>query len=562
MRSHVMLSAAMAHVIVTAVMTWPYVNYGAFGSASYGGDHRLIIWTLAWDNRALVDGLSLFDSNIFYPAAESLRYNEHLFGVSVFALPWRLLGASPVLAHNATWWLGLVLNGVAAFAFIRSFVKEAIPAFLGSLVYAWSFYVMLHAHGHLHLVWVWTLPLSLLFLMRWFDQPRLPRLLGWLAVIVVGVLTSWYVAVMVLLVNGILFTVLAACRFTRAVSDGRWRTRTRHLLFAAVVTTACVFPFARPYIGLRGTADEAAAFSADLGSYVSPPDNTVTGRWWREHVDARPRPIWGERTVFAGWIALALAGIGVLSLASNGRLKGLDAIFPALVVAGFVLSVGPAPSWPGGGSAAPFAWLAALPGLEGMRAPARFALVVMLGLSGLAAFGAAVLSRLLPLSGRPVVLILVPAMLFEWFVVDFPAGKPQPIEVPAIYRTPEVLRARSLVSLPEYTGAPDWFLGADYLYYSMTHWRPIVNGFGRTGPAGHDAFVRRVRAFPHDLDALREAAVQYVVLHADRYPDGARDILADAAANDECRLVSRLGTDYLFEVLPPKDRPRSINGAE
>ena len=68
------LGVAAAYAVVTAVMTWPFVNYGHFASASYGGDARLIIWTLAWDNHAVLHGLPLFSSNVFFPAPESLRY--------------------------------------------------------------------------------------------------------------------------------------------------------------------------------------------------------------------------------------------------------------------------------------------------------------------------------------------------------------------------------------------------------------------------------------------------------------------------------------------------------
>ncbi len=89
-----------AYLLVTLVMTWPYVNYADFGGTTYGGDQRLIVWTLAWDNHALLTRVPLFQSNLFFPDPDSLRYNEHLFGVSLFTLPWAMAGASPVLVYN------------------------------------------------------------------------------------------------------------------------------------------------------------------------------------------------------------------------------------------------------------------------------------------------------------------------------------------------------------------------------------------------------------------------------------------------------------------------------
>ena len=75
-------------------------------------------------------------------------------------------GASPVLAHNVVWVLAFPLNGVSAFVLLRRFVADTTAAFAGSLVFAFSFYVMLHAGGHLHLIWLWPLPLSLVLFER------------------------------------------------------------------------------------------------------------------------------------------------------------------------------------------------------------------------------------------------------------------------------------------------------------------------------------------------------------------------------------------------------------
>jgi hypothetical protein len=547
------------YAALTCVMTWPYVSYAHFGSASYRGDARLVIWTLAWDNHALLSGTPLFQSNIFHPAADSLRYNEHLFGVSLLTLPWAAAGASPVLAYNATWWLAFFLNGLAAFALLQRFVRAPCPAFIGSLAFACSFYVMLHAHGHLHLILLWPLPVSILLLERWLDDPRPRRLALWFAVVLLGALTSWYVAVMVVLVNVVSTAVLllsGSDRSKREVAVLRgvagWRPAGA-LVGAFVVLGACLYPFARHYVGLRSAPGETEAFSASLASYLIPPENTLAGGWWKAHVDARPGPIWGEQTLFAGWIALATAAVGVAALLRDRSLSRRAWVFPALAIAGFLLSLGPSPPLLGGRTLAPFAWMSALPGFEGMRAPARFAAVAMLGISGLSAIGAAALARTCMPRRPEVLLALVPLMLAEWFVVGFPGGPPVPHPVPGVYRTPEVRSATAIASLPEYTGLPEWFNGADYLYYSTAHWRPIVNGFGRSEPTDHAAIVAGLRDFPARAGELRRIGVQYVVVHAGRFSDRAATLLAAARASAGCRLVRAIDSDYLFEMLetPP-----------
>jgi hypothetical protein len=194
------------------------------------------------------------------------------------------------------------LNGLAAFAFFFRFVRYGLAAFLGSLVFAFSFYVILHAGGHLHLIWLWPLPLSLLLLERWFDSPTPSRLAAWTVVVLLHVLTSWYLAVIVLIANGAWRLTLCVDGYSRSSnSSPRWRRRGAHLAVAAVVVAGCVYPFARYYVGIESAGTEISQNSADVASYLVPPENTVVGRWWEGRVNDAPRWIFGEQTVFAGW---------------------------------------------------------------------------------------------------------------------------------------------------------------------------------------------------------------------------------------------------------------------
>jgi hypothetical protein len=368
----------------------------------------------------------------------SLRYNEHLFGLSLFTLPWAAAGASPVLAYNVVWWTAWMLNGLTTFGLLRRFVPDPYAAFTGSLAFVCSFYVMVHAHGHLHLIWLWPMPLSMLLVERWFDDPRWRRLVPWVLVFLAGALASWYVAVMMLLVNGATVVTLlvwsdrnqgrirwadatrAAVQAGRRSRDsGVWRRRSVHALCAGVLVAVMLYPFARHYVGMRGAAAETIANSASLASYLVPPQNTISGRWWTENISQQPGAIWGEQSLFAGWSTLALALVGMVGLLRGRDLPRRAWVFPALSVAGFLLSLGPSPSLLGGSNYAPFGWLSDLPGFEGLRAPARFAIVMMLGVSGMAAIGGMVVGRTVTAGRRVLVLAVVPLMLAEWFVIGF-----------------------------------------------------------------------------------------------------------------------------------------------
>jgi hypothetical protein len=539
------LTIFLVYAVMTLVMTYPLINLTALGSASYQGDARLIIWTLAWDNHALLSGLPLFQSNMFYPAADSLAYNEHLVGLGLFTLPIYAATHNAVLAYNVVWLLSFVLNGVAAHALLKRYTQSDLAALTGSMVYTFSFYKMLHAHGHLHLVWTWLVPVSLLCLERWYERPTLRRAIVWGVAVVLQALTSWYLAVMV---------VIAQSAAVLGLTPLLWRQRKLrdvwHLLFVTVVAAAIVWPFARVYRDLApASRREVAANSADTPAYLIPPQDTWAGQLWLSHVGRGPRWIWGERTLFVGWIALGFSALGLGSLVRRNHWR-LVFVYGGLTVVAIALSFGPSVT-PAGESWSAFGALSSIPGMGGFRAPARFALLVLLGISVLTAFGAARLQHR-GARGTLALSVLFPLMLSEWFVVRFPSGKPQPFPVPAIYKVAALSTARALVSLPQYRATRDWFLGADYLYFSTAHWRPIVNGFGRAEPPGYPRLVSHMNAFPGPNNArtMRTTGIDYIVLHSSRYPDGASAILKDAVTNDEYDLVARIGADYLFRVRP------------
>lgn len=545
------LAVTAACVAVSAVMAGPFFNYSAVATAIYGGDARLVLWTLAWDNHAVLSRLPLFDSNIFYPAPHSLVYNEHLFGVSLFSLPIYALTRNPVLAYNLLWWLSFPLNLGAMFALLRRHVDGDIAALGGACVYTFSFYKVLHAYGHLHLLWTWLLPLSIVLLERWTEQPTLLRAICWGGAVLLQSLASWYLAVMIFVAHIPVALFMGPEWLRRGRARQLWQ-----LALALTLVALVVWPFARPYLTLPSAGiREAASFSADRYSYLLPPENTAAGRWWARHVPRAwvreaPRSIWGEQTLFIGYAAIVLAAVGAISLARQRRRRLLGTYLTMALVA-LALSFGPSLN----GAWTPFSVLGHVPGLGAFRAPARFALLVLLGVSMLVAHGVRAVEQRAAGFRSAAAVLLVLLMLVEWYPVDVPGGKPQPAPIPAVYRLPAIRGARAIVSLPDYRGTAEWYMGADYLYDSTAHWRPIVNGFGRAEPPGYGHEISHMMAFPgpNNARSMRELGVEYVVYHAARIPDGKST--ADLAAGmREYELVARIGDDYVFRVRPVPSR--------
>jgi len=532
-------------------MLAPIVNFAQLRTASFGGDVRAFIWVLAWDNHAVLDRVpSLFDANKLFPLPNSLAYGEHLFGISLFTLPIYAATRNPVLAYNVVWILAYLLTAAAVHALAWRYTRDHLAAMTAALAFTFCFFRMHHGHGHLNLIWCFWIPLSFLAMDRWTNRPTWTRIGVLTAIIVLQALAAWYQAVLIAVADLIFFAWLfvverRTLRLSRVLVQG---------LAGALVAFVLVWPFARHYFILHNEPPSyAAAASADLAGWLVPPENTWMGQWLLAHGVKGPRWIWGELTVYLGWITLALACAGVVvSMRSRDPLVRRARFFIVLGAIAAVLALGPSPSEVASGSFgwSPFGLLARVPGLSLFRIPARYTELVNLALAMLAAIACAALHRRFGRAGRAVTIALTVALLSEFYVVNFPGGGPLPFTVPAVYKYIATLSPGAVLSLPDYARTPLWFEEANYSYFSTAHWHPAVNGDSREFPPAFVEFTDRVKQFPDPAAAaaMRGAGVKYVVLHAGQR--GAEDLLAPAEASADFRLLVRFDRDYLFEVAP------------
>jgi hypothetical protein len=542
---------AVLYVIVCGVMVAPICNLTHLASASHGGDSRLIIWTLAWDNHVWLDRLpSLFDANIFYPATNALAYSEHLLGISFFTLPVYALTRNPVLAYNLVWLLSFLLSAFAAHALVWRHTRDHLAATMAGLVFAFCFYRMHQGHGHLHVIWAFLIPFSLLTLERWVVTLSWRWLAVFVVIVTLQALSSWYQAVLIFVADA--FFMLWLLLAEQAVPKTRVMRLVLQAAAGAIVALAIVAPFAKHYGVLAAvTPREAFSNAADPAAYVVPPENTVAGQWLVAHGVKGPRWIWGEQTVFLGWTALALAIVG-----AAGSFRPADSgarrlrFFVVLAMIAIILSAGPLTSEVAGNvwGWSPFGLLVRIPGLSLFRAPARFTVLTTLAIAVLAAAGCATLHARFGRLGRLLTVAAMVTFLVESRVVNFPGGGQPVMPIPDVYKRLASLPPGPVVSLPDYAGTPVAFDEANYELFSTAHWHPIANGYSREEPRGFRALMDRLKTFPapSSLNAMRETGIRYVVVRA------ATDPLQTGTSgpSNEVRLVGHFDNDFLFEVLP------------
>lgn len=509
------IRAAGLYLVAAVALTWPLATQltAHLGALEGAGDPYLNLWILgtgmkAWlaDPGAVLSG-RVFDANIFHPAAGSLTFSDHLLLQSLIMAPFYALTDNLALCYNLLLIGSIAGSGLAMHALVKGVTGSTPAAFLAGL--AWACWPYRSAHLlHLQLQSLYFLPLALLALYRLAAARRTAgaMLLGLLAAL--QAISSVYYGVM----TAVVLSVGAA---TVAWTSGQWRGRRfwSRTVVAALVGVLLVAPVAWPYWqssqreGFGRNLFEAAAHAAAWQSYTQvPPDNLLYGRTGLL-LPRAPAP--GERDrrhvehqMFPGLVLIGLAAVGWWrGWRSDQRPVVISAT--AIAAAGLVLSLGPE------GVRPLYAWLADhVFGFQAIRAPARFAVVAMLGLCVLAGVGV-VQARL----KKAAVTILTALMCLEYANAPM-AFVPAP---PASTATGRWLAAEggsgAVVYLPLTLDREN----SPFMVQSLEHGRPIVNGYSGQRPSFYTSLVDAL-VEPASADAratLKELDVRFVVSPGD-----------------------------------------------
>ena len=458
-----------------------------------------------------------------------------------------------MLVYNVAFLASFVLSGGGMYMLARELTGRRDAALVAGVIYACQPFRALHLS---HLQWLMTgwLPLSLWALHRYFISRRLRDLMAATIFYLLQALTASY------------FTYFALVPIVVVGLGELWRTRmplslvAKHAVPAAVLAACVMAPIARAYYdvrvqsGLKRTADEIRRQSADVASYLTPPPNL---RVWSGRSSIR-----GEREVFPGVVTMVLA---VVALVSRPRSRVVW-LYVAVAVAALVLSLGPQPTaWEHPlGVPGPYGWLLRIvPGLDGLRVPARLGIIAQLALAVVAAVGfACIAERLSPRARALTLAAIVGAVFIEGYTgpIDTPAFGAEGLDHERdAYSYLRALPAGPVMELPDDIDdpAPDFM----YQYMTLVHRHPIVNGHsGYITPlllwlSGGHSPLREPDQQRDAIDLFRGLGVRYLVVHAGRYTDASlSDAMLAALGRDGAPVVERRTFDTTtVAVLTPID---------
>ncbi|WP_029215364.1 hypothetical protein [Kallotenue papyrolyticum] len=375
------IGALSAYLVLSIALTWPLVtrlrSATVAESMAYYADASQNVWNMWWTHHAVTRGLNLFWSSWLYFPEGVQMYVQTLSPVTT--LPFLPVQAiwGPIAAYNLAVLTAVALTGYCTFLLVRAFVPGAvIPWICGALLTAAPFHMLRVEVAQINLLSIQWIPLYLLMLVRlerrgwWRDH------LAALAALLLVVLTDWY------------WLVVCLC-FTAAWLPLSWwfaperqaRLR-RYALFSAgllALLSLLAIGVLRVRHQLPTTASRDAiwrayieGFSADGLGLLFP---AIGQPWWgaaaRRLVMATARGPFALEGYYiaAGWVLLALAGLGMVWFRHAYRawwLAGLSgwmvALGPRLYLAGWATPV-----------VLPYAWLERLPLMSTARRPSQFA---------------------------------------------------------------------------------------------------------------------------------------------------------------------------------------------
>jgi hypothetical protein len=489
---------ALGFALVTIVVTWPQAS--VITTHAHGHHDALFsMWRLSWIAQALSTTPSrLFDAPIFWPVTGTLAFSDAVLLQGVIAWPLLAAGVPVLPVYNVLLLAGPFTSALGAYALTRRLTGSRGGALIAGLVFGFAPYRLEHAM-HLELQWSQWMPLTMWALHRTWSSGRLTD----------GALTG--LCVLLQFLSCIYYGVFLALFLVLVAPVLWWRQRPErpaHVMLALVVGALLVAPallaYATPYrqnqaqLGVRGP-EEIAQWSATPASYLATPrENRLYG--WTSGLGAP------EARLFPGVVAIVL---GVVAL---WRPRPLVTVYAWGLLCAAIMSFGThTPAYA--------LVLEAVPPLEGLRAPARFAMLATLALAVLAGFGWARLMQARPRAVEVALGALAAVVMTAEYATAFGPLHPWP-QRPPMYANWLATQPRGVVlELPVPVGHALPLYDAEWSYLGTFHRHPMVNGYSGYFPRPYLDLLGALHGFPssESLWALGKRDVRYVVLHEDRY---------------------------------------------
>lgn len=533
------------------------------GQALAPSSHRRPAGTPGTPDSAAPAVRSYWDAPVFYPHRGAFAWSETQPATAV-VVSMLALAVGPVAAYDLVLWLYLAGFGLGGYLLARQLTADRLAALWASLWLVGGTYATQQL-GVLHLL-AGGFPLVCLALLLALSAD-LRWSWAW------GAGATYLLTLLTCVQYGLFLSLLLPVAVLPAFAAHRGRRREVAL---RLVPLAAGLLVALPWLLAQRARLEAMGFERPLvdvrgallpGDLVLPArGHWLTGRilGWSGSPDAYP---WDLGLV----LLAAVAAAAVLGGFRRGRLappvRGRAGALLLLGVVALLLGFGPNLAIPAGeDGVVPYAWLhGVVPGLSGVRTPARFA---MFAIAALAALAAAALAFLRGRAARPIARRALTLVAFGLLLAEIwalPVALAEPAAGVGDHRRvldwlADHAEGQPLVELPMSEDDSEAALEREVraMHRALVHRSPIVNGYSGYFP---EPFRQLRWALAEDPGGrgrryLEALGVRLALVHRHSGPPAEADrwqraLGGDIAFRDAGDLVLRLPPGAAVEPTPP-----------
>lgn len=527
--SPAVVAATTLYAALTVVLTWPLILHPGSLVPNDLGDPLLNTWIMSWNARVMPLTSAWWNGAQFFPVAGATAFSEHLLGLSVISTPVILLTGNSLLAYNLAFFASFVLCALSAYFLTFSIGRRHDAALVAGLAFGFAPYRMSQlAHVQVLSAYWMPLALAglhryvedrrnrwlVLFAGAWLMQALTCGYYLFYLSVLIGLWLLWFAAgrehwtrlVRVTIAWGVAAVLMAPVlygywTFQHAYGMRRWPNEI--VEFSADVASVLKASDNLRLWGWLNVVDHAeSALFPGLTPLLLLVAGLVLGTSAREHVGRLRTPrmllmvslfflavaasplyfgawkleAWGRRLLSVATphkplsvalLLLVMAGILHPSVRSAWRRRSALTFYALAALVMWLFSLGPAPTLMNHPFLykAPYAWLMTLPGVDGVRVPARFWMLAVLCLAVAAGLALTKLTERWPPLAKALPALACAGLLLDAWPVPIAMERPP---APRPTRTPAVARLELPVGPPR---------DAVVLYRAIEHRVPVVNGY-------------------------------------------------------------------------------------
>lgn len=475
-------------LLLALAWTWPVAAHASTHVPHDLRDPVLVTWILWWNAHVLPLTAAWWSPPILIPMHGALALSEHLIGLSPFAVPIQLSGGSPLLAYNVCLILSYALSGWFAYLLVFRLTGSTAAAICGGVAFATAPYRAGQLE-HLQVLTSQWMPAMLLGMHGYLSSGRRRYLALFAASWLLQALSNGYYLMFL--------PVLIALWLAWFVDWRRAPQRGLVLVATWLVASLPLVPILLEYrsvhqsLGLSRLPADVLRYSATITSFFHASPQLVF--WPARSVRTQ------EDYLFPGVTAIAVTILGLMTLVTRARAGGAVAtvrssdrcraesilVFYAMAtIAMWAFTFGPGQETAGLTVwLRPYRWLTRVAGYDGLRVPARFAMLSSLCLAISAGLA---IARLRSIAHRAVPVMT--AIVLAGLTLD---GLMQPVSLltpPADTTLPASVDG-VVLELP----VESVRVNTAAMYRSIHHGRPILNGYSGYRPPHFEILTLALR---------------------------------------------------------------------